>query len=148
MRESRGARRAAASQQAEPWRSRTTTPTTSCTPPATVCTCRKTAAASGARSPRSSRKSRLWSSGKLELAAREDDRAAADLDALDLVRRALGLRVKRRRAVDLGALRDLDLVAPADLAMTRQVHRQRPGSRAGSRVLRDPAEAEHSRLPA
>src|SRR5439155_6851211 len=86
--------------------------------------------------------------GQLELAPGNDDRAAADLHQLDLVCGALGLRVEGRWAADLGALRDLDLIAPADLAVAREVHRQRPRGRAGRRVLRDPAESEHARLPA
>src|SRR5207237_2734840 len=76
------------------------------------------------------------------------DRAAADLDPLDLVAGAVRTSVERRRTPDLGALRDLDLVAPGDPAVTRQMHRQRARSRTGGRVLRNPAEAEHPRLPA
>src|SRR5438874_10508573 len=53
-------------------------------------------------------------SGNAELAARDDLRAAADEDALDPLRRALDARVERRRAAELDALRDLDLVAAPD----------------------------------
>src|SRR5215468_10442245 len=55
----------------------------------------------------------LWLSLDLELAARDDHGRAANLDALDVLRRSVGPRVERRRTVDLDALRDLDLFAEA-----------------------------------
>ena len=50
-------------------------------------------------------------------------------------RRPVDTRVERRRPADLGALRDLDLVAERDPAVAREVQRERPCGRAGRRVL-------------
>src|SRR5262249_19162375 len=86
--------------------------------------------------------------GQPELAPRDDHGAAADLDSLELAGRAVGPGVQRGRAADLNALRDLDLLAEADSAVTGEVDGQRPRGRAGGRVLHDSgARSEHSRLP-
>ena len=48
---------------------------------------------------------------------------------------------------DLDALRDLDLLAEADAAVAREVHRERPGGRAGGRVLGDAAAPARTCAP-
>src|SRR5205823_3583919 len=73
----------------------------------------------------------------------------ADLDALDRVRASVDAREKCRRPSDLGALRDLDLVAEGDPPVTGEMEGERSRGRAGGRILRNPtARREHSRLPA
>ena len=62
-----------------------------------------------------------------ELAARDRHGRAADLDALNVVRRAFDPREQRRRAADLHALGDLDLVAERDPAVAGEMKRERPG---------------------
>ena len=52
--------------------------------------------------------------------------AAALLDALDSGVRAVGARVQRRRAADLDALRDLDLLAPRGATVAGEVDGKRP----------------------
>ena len=82
-----------------------------------------------------------------ELAARDDDRAAAAPHALDPFVAAVGPREERRRPPDLGSLRDLDPLAP--LARAR-------GGRRGRRAARQPSLSprprrvgpEHAVLPA
>ena len=57
--------------------------------------------------------------------------------------------VERRRAVQLGTLRDLDLLAERDAAVAREMDRERAGGRARRRVLADAVTGrEHPRLPA
>ena len=57
--------------------------------------------------------------------------------------------MQRRRAPDLDALADHDLVAERDPPVTRQMERERPGGRAGRRILRDAVgRDEDARLPA
>ena len=75
---------------------------------------------------------------ELELAARDDHRRAADLDALDLIRRAVDAGEERRGPPDLRSLRDLDLVAELDAPVPGEVQRQRPGGRARRRILGTP----------
>ena len=82
--------------------------------------------AAGHRSP--SAGSTTDALSEAELAARDDDRRAADLDALDSVRRAVDARVQLRRPADLGALLDLDLVAERDPPVAREVERERPAA--------------------
>ena len=84
-----------------------------------------------------------------ELAARDDDRAAAAVHALDLAARALGAGEERRRTPDLDALRDLDPLAPLDEPVPAEVARDRPGGRAGRGILADAARtcASSSALP-
>src|SRR6266849_6426868 len=83
-----------------------------------------------------------------ELAARDDDGRAADLDALDRLGGAVDACVERGRPANLGALRDLDLVAESDAAVPGEVKRERARGRAGRRVFGDPERrAEHPRLP-
>src|SRR5450759_3680306 len=83
-----------------------------------------------------------------ELAARDDDSAAADLDALDRVRRAVDACVERREAADLRALGDLYLVAERDASVSREVQRERPCGGAGRRILgHAEPRSEHPRLP-
>ena len=72
---------------------------------------------------------------KAELAAGNGHGGAADLDLLDLFGRALDTGEQRGRTPDLGALRDLDLVAEPDASMARQVHGERAGRRTGGEVL-------------
>src|SRR5262249_5205533 len=67
--------------------------------------------------------------------AGDDDRLPGHLDAVDEPVAALGPREERRRAVDRGALRDGDLVAPADQAVPGEVTRERSGRGAGRSVL-------------
>src|ERR1035437_6851178 len=74
-----------------------------------------------------------------ELAARDDDGAASDLDALDRVRRAVDACVERRGAADLRTLRDLDLVTERDAPVSREEQRERPRGGAGRRILRHTA---------
>jgi hypothetical protein len=81
----------------------------------------------------------------LEIAARDDHRAAADADVVLGVRD----RVEDRAATDLLALHELDLVAERDAAVSRKVECERPGGRAGGRILRDAEpRPEHAGLPA
>src|SRR5204863_8513887 len=83
-----------------------------------------------------------------ELAAGDDHSAAADLDALDLLRRAVDARVELGRAVELDPLGDLDLLAGRDETVADEVDAERSGSRAGGRILGDAAAgSEHPRLP-
>ena len=72
------------------------------------------------------------------------------VDALERVAVAVGLREERRGPVDLGALRDLDLLAEGDPAVAGEVHRERAGRRAGRRRprRRRASGREHARLPA
>src|SRR5713226_3058211 len=84
-----------------------------------------------------------------ELAARDDDGRAADLNALDRLRGALDSCVERRGAADLRALRDLDLVPERDAAVAREMQRERAGGRSGRGILRHAEpRPEHARLPA
>src|SRR3954452_17910961 len=94
-------------------RSRLTTsiPTSSCSRRGTASTCRATEASSGRRSRSSCPRSTPSRSGKLELAARDDLRRAADEDLVDAVAVAVDAGVERRRAPELDTLRDLDLLA-------------------------------------
>ena len=56
--------------------------------------------------------------------------------------------VQRRRAPDLRALRDLDLLAEGDAAVAGEMERERPRRRAGRGILVDAgAGDEHARLP-
>src|SRR5206468_5955088 len=85
---------------------------------------------------------------KPALAACDRHRRAADLYALDAIRRAVDACKERRRPTDLRALGDLDLVAEGDPAVTREMQGQRAGGRARGRILRDStARREHPRLP-
>src|ERR1035438_2709873 len=68
------------------------------------------AGSSVARSGSSKAAGSCCAAAEIELAARDDHRGAADLDPLDLLRRALHARVKPRGAPDLGALADFDLL--------------------------------------
>ena len=62
---------------------------------------------------------------------------------------ALDARVERRRAPDLDALRDLDLLAERDAAVAGEMHGERPRRRAGRGVLGHAVgRREHARLPA
>ena len=135
----RGRRRAA--RRASTSRSTRPIPTACSTPPATGSTSPPTAAASGARSRPSSRTSRR-SRGlrNLELAARDGDGRAADLDRLDRVAGARRPRVERRGPADLRALLDLDLLAPRDEPVPAEVARERARRRAGRGVLADAVE--------
>src|SRR5213593_1637284 len=84
-----------------------------------------------------------------ELAPRDDDGRAADLDAVDAVALADHARVQRRRPADLRALRDLDLVAEADSPVAREMDGERPGGGARRGILRYAVRgSEHARLPA
>jgi len=67
---------------------------------------------------------------------------AGDLDALDPLAIARGARVEQRRAADLRALVDLDLLAEADQPVAREMHGERTGGAACRRVLVDP-QARH-----
>ena len=75
---------------------------------------------------------RARSSSEAELAARDDDGRAADENAVDPVALAVRLRVERRRAVDLGALRDLDLLAERDPPVPCEMDGERAGGGARS----------------
>ena len=79
-----------------------------------------------------------------ELAARDGDGLAADLDAVDQPATALGARVERRGPPDRGALRDRDLVAPGDPAVAREVARERAG---GSSRWRHPRLRPRTSVP-
>src|SRR5262249_28528303 len=84
-----------------------------------------------------------------ELAARHDHCRAADEHAVDLAVLAVHTRVQLRRAPDLGALRDLDLLAVADQPVTGEKDRQRPGRRPGGGILGNAVlRHEHPGLPA
>ncbi len=77
------------------------------------------------------------------------DSRAADEHAVDAVALAVGLRVERRRTVQLGALRDLDLLAERDAAVACEMDRERAGRRARRCILGDAVTGrEHPRLPA
>src|SRR5436853_155214 len=72
----------------------------------------------------------------------------AVVDPLDWVAASVNARVKSRRPTHLRSLRDLDLVAEGDAAVTNEVHRKRAGCGAGRRILRDTGPGrEHPRLP-
>jgi len=76
------------------------------------------------------------------------DGRAADLDALDLLGRAVHPRIELRRTADLDALRDLDLVSEVDSPVARQMERERPGRRPRCRILGHAAgRSEHPVLP-
>src|SRR5205085_6165563 len=97
----------------------------------------------GAAGDQARRLDRLGGHARLrqpELAAGDDHGRAADLDALDLLRRSLDVREQLRGAADLGALRDLDLLAEGDLAVARQVQCQSPAADpvAGSSAIPPP----------
>src|SRR5919204_3232429 len=84
-----------------------------------------------------------------ELAARDDDRAAADLDLFDPVALACDAGVQGRRPLDLDALRNLDLVPEADPAVPDEMEREWACGRPRRRILGDAVDrGEHSRLPA
>ena len=93
---------------------------------------------------------RLTSSSRrseAELAARHDDGRAADLEPPPVGEPAT--RVQRRRPPELDALVDLDLVAEADPSVPGEMERERPGGRAGRRILGDAVgRDEDARLPA
>ena len=59
---------------------------------------------------------------------------------------AVDARVQRRRPADLGALRDLDLVAERDPPVPREVERERAGRRAGGRILGDAEPGANMRV--
>src|SRR6185437_6653340 len=84
-----------------------------------------------------------------ELAARDEDGRAPDLDAIDTLAFALDGRIERRRPLDLGALADLDLLAEGDAPVPGEVDRERPGGRSRRGVLvHAVVRREHPRLPA
>ena len=118
-------------------RRRRAAPTSSGRSTTRTCGSCSSASAAGRRSVTSSgsatRSASSCSASEAELAARDDDRGAADEHALDPLGAALGPRVERRGPADLGALRDLDLLAERDPAVAGEVDR-----RAGRRPIRSP----------
>ncbi len=82
-----------------------------------------------------------------DLASPHHDRAPADLDDRDRVALAHRTREERAWPAHLGALRDLDLLAPRDAPVPGEVHgewaRCRPGGRVFGRAQR---RREHARL--
>src|SRR5262249_59052668 len=87
--------------------------------------------------------------GEPDLAARDDDRAAADLDTLDLGGGAGRTRVEPRGSPHLDALLDLDLLPGFDPTVTQEMHRERACGGAGRRILEHAARRrEHPCLPA
>ena len=78
---------------------------------------RRLLARGGGRAARDPR--RRLGLAQLELAAGDDDRRTAHLDALDAVGGAGGARVQRARTSGLGALRDHDLTAPKSMRPCR-----------------------------
>src|SRR6266702_6617771 len=86
---------------------------------------------------------------ELELAACDDHGRSADLHPPDLVGGPICPGVQDRRAPDLGALPDFDLVAKADTGMACEMDRQRPRRRARGGILLNPqVGCEHPGLPA
>ena len=82
---------------------------------------------------------------KPELAARDDDRRAADLDSPP----ASGRPRRASTAARSPRPGDLDLVAEPDPSVPGEVERERPRGRAGRRILGDPVRRdEDARLPA
>src|SRR6185295_849751 len=85
---------------------------------------------------------------KAELAARDDDRGAADLDALDLLRCAVHPDEELGRTADLRALRHLDFYAGLDATVPHEVDAERSARRPGRGILVDAARRrEHPCLP-
>src|ERR1051325_2829680 len=83
-----------------------------------------------------------------ELAARDDDRRAAHLDAVDAIALPIDAREELRRASDLDSLSDLDLLAEADPPVPREVHRERTGRGTRRGILGNSVRGrEHPRLP-
>src|SRR5205085_12548921 len=83
-----------------------------------------------------------------ELAARDNDCGAADLDLRRRRVTALDAGIELRRTPNLLALANLDLLAPLQPSMPNEMQRER--SRRGARrgVFRDAAvRREHARLP-
>src|SRR5262249_22146196 len=100
------------------------------------------------RRPRSSlrpRRAEPAGPAEPELAARDDDRAAADLDALDRAGTAVGRRVQLRGPPQLDPLQDLDLRPPLDEPVPAEVAYERTRCRPRRRVLGDAAaRSEHA----
>ena len=83
-----------------------------------------------------------------ELATRDDDRAAADLDPLDRVPAAVRGREEPRGTPDLDSLLHLDLRAPVDEPVPAEMTRERAGRGTRRRILGDAVRrGEHPHLP-
>ena len=74
-----------------------------------------------------------------ELAARDRNGRAADFDTVDLVAGAVDAHIQLRRTADLDALRDLDLLAELDAAVTDEMEASGPAAEpvAGSSATPD-----------
>ncbi len=82
------------------------------------------------------------------IAFRHDDGGPTHDHPFDTLGRTVRARVNQRRPLDLGSLAYLDLVAERDPAVTSEMDRERPRSRAGRRILGNAeARGEHPGLP-